>query len=112
MRHALPEASRSPTTDRLSYSDRQRLRSCAVVEGKGRGGHLGRIGQWFGKVLYRGFIEEFPDLVSEVSTGSARPTKISGASELCGICGRSDDALSVKLNLNRGKLLRVGIATS
>ncbi len=30
-------------------------------------GHLGRTGQWFGKVLYRGFMEEFPDLASEVS---------------------------------------------
>ncbi len=40
------------------------LRGCRGVE---TGGHLGRIGQWFGKALYREFIEEFPDLVSGVS---------------------------------------------
>ncbi len=33
---------------------------------------MGRIGQWFGKVLYRGFIEEFPDLVSIVSEVSTQ----------------------------------------
>ncbi len=44
------------------------LRGCRGVKG---GGHLGRIGQWFGKVLYRGVIEEFPDWVSRVSEVSS-----------------------------------------
>jgi hypothetical protein len=38
-----------------------------LSEGKNLAGHFGRTGQWFGKVPYRGFIEEFPDLVSRVS---------------------------------------------
>ena len=34
---------------------------------------MGRIGQGFWKVLYRGFVEEFPDLVSLVSEVSSGP---------------------------------------
>ena len=34
-------------------------------------GHLGRTGQWFGKVSYRAVIEEFSDLVSRVSEVSS-----------------------------------------
>ena len=52
----------------------QQRKSCGVARllgGKERPGHLG---QWFGKVLYRRFMGEFPNLpstVSELSTGLA-----------------------------------------
>ena len=62
-----------------------RFRSgCAVAQLRGcRGGlgagHIGRNGQCFRKVPYRAFIEEFPDLVSNVSEVSSGPLALHGA---------------------------------
>jgi hypothetical protein len=72
----------SPLCMQLCNSDRQgaetagvtnRRRCCTVARlSRQRGsGHFGRIGQWFGGVLYRAVIEEFPDLVSKVSEVSS-----------------------------------------
>ena len=52
------------------------LRGCR--RGKDRAGHIGRIGHWFGKVPYTAVIEEFPDLVSNVSEVSSDPLALHG----------------------------------
>ena len=43
-----------------------------LLRGKAWGGHLGRPGQWFEKVPYREFIEEFSNLVSGVPELSSK----------------------------------------